>query len=150
MENVDLLNPSGASGWAFHAGARHHLDPKSVRLLLDVIHTSLNSPLLERARRAARSGAGICRELPYVRPVEPSGTGIQEGKIDLLFEEDGAWILVDYKTDEIPRGTADPGAFFRDRYRLQMSEYRAALRDLGIAVKEAYILLARTGDSVEM
>jgi ATP-dependent exoDNAse (exonuclease V) beta subunit len=119
MENADLLNPAGAAGWAFHAGARHNLDSKSISILSDLIHTAMNSPLLERARRAARSGAGICRELPYVRPVAGSGSAIQEGKIDLLFEEDGAWV-------------------------------RAALRDLGIAVKEAHILLARTGDSFEM
>jgi hypothetical protein len=72
-----------------------------------------------------------------------------EGKIDLLFEEDGEWIVVDYKTDRW-KGAADRDALARERYSSQLLDYAAAVRALGktARVRSAWILSARDGDAI--
>ena len=44
-----------------------------------------------------------------------------EGVVDLLFEEDGRWTLVDFKTDDRPTASLDA-------YRRQVALYAAAVR----------------------
>ena len=62
---------------------------------------------------------------------EANGTLLQ-GVIDCAFEEDGAWVLVDYKTDRIQDEKA-----FTQRYALQLDWYARALeRITGKPVKE--------------
>jgi len=75
---------------------------------------------------------------------------IEEGKIDLLFEEAGGWVLVDYKTDALPRGRQNIAGYFRDKYVGQIRAYAEALAALPVKVEAAYLLLARTGDSIEI
>ncbi len=54
---------------------------------------ALKHPLLERARKSK-----LCRrELPILLKLE--GNRILEGVIDLAFEENGCWHMVDFKTD---------------------------------------------------
>jgi ATP-dependent exoDNAse (exonuclease V) beta subunit len=74
--------------------------------------------LLARARRASARGA--CRRESPVACVLPNGT-LVEGIVDLAFEEDGRWTVVDYKTD---RELAAAG---EDRYRLQVALYASAI-----------------------
>jgi ATP-dependent exoDNAse (exonuclease V) beta subunit len=99
---------------------------------------------LERQQLSRAAG------LPYVRPLRLEDQGIEEGKIDLLFEEDGAWVLVDYKTDAVAEEEAGRSAHFAERYSAQLSAYDAALGDMGVGVRSAYILLARTGEAIEV
>jgi ATP-dependent exoDNAse (exonuclease V) beta subunit len=74
--------------------------------------------LLTRARAADERGA--CRRETPVTWVVPGGT-IVEGIVDLAFEEDGAWTVIDYKTDaEID---ADGG----EQYRRQVTLYASAI-----------------------
>jgi len=54
----------------------------------------LSMPLLSRARRAPR----LWRELPLWFP---DGEYLVEGRVDLVFEEDGQLVVVDYKSDAI-------------------------------------------------
>jgi ATP-dependent exoDNAse (exonuclease V) beta subunit len=56
---------------------------------------ALGHPLLARAREAWR--AGRCRRESPISAVEPGG-GILEGVLDLAFEEDEGWTVVDFKT----------------------------------------------------
>jgi len=74
--------------------------------------------LFARARRAAARGA--CRRETPVSLTLEDGT-IAEGFVDLAFEEDGAWVVVDYKTD---REIAVDG---EERYRRQVRVYAAAI-----------------------
>jgi ATP-dependent helicase/nuclease subunit A len=113
-----------------------------------MIHVTLSSNLLERARNSVRSGGRILRELPFVRPL--AGAAIEEGKIDLLFEEEDGWVLVDYKTDWVSTKTDEAEKHFREKYAGQIQEYVGALRALPIKVVTAYLLLARTGASIQM
>ena len=107
----------------------------------------MTSGLLERARTAAHSGGRIIREVPFVRPL---AEGVEEGKIDLLFEEAGGWVLVDYKTDQLPESPDQLDEYFRKRYAGQINEYVEALGSLSIKVQSTYLLLARTGHAVKM
>jgi ATP-dependent exoDNAse (exonuclease V) beta subunit len=70
--------------------------------------------------------------------------------IDLLFEEDGGWVVVDYKTDLPPGEAGKSNQFFRERYAGQMQGYLSAVEALGLKTKAAYLLLARTGESVQI
>ncbi len=76
---------------------------------------ALAHPLM---RRAAKSRA--CRREVFVSLTEDDGA-LVEGVVDLAFEEDGAWVVVDYKTD---RELAADGL---KRYEAQVATYAAAI-----------------------
>lgn len=70
---------------------------------------------------------------------------ILQGVLDSCFVEEGAWVLVDYKTD-----WGDPDTIHA-RYRDQMRWYMRALRDItGQPVKEAWLYLLRRGEAVQV
>jgi len=60
------------------------------------VSAALRHPLLARARAAAARGE--CRRETPVTLMEMDGT-LVEGVVDLAFREEGAWIVVDFKTD---------------------------------------------------
>jgi ATP-dependent helicase/nuclease subunit A len=151
METVPISALGSIPKHAADVALRHKLDSASRLTLEEMISMSLNSDLIRRVQAAYQGGKRIFRELPFVRPVQEAA--IQEGKIDLLFEEFGGWVLVDYKTDRMPedRITAEEiHDFFRDTYAGQIQEYVKALQSLSIKVAAAYLLLARTGESVQI
>jgi len=148
MERVDLWRPECVARCARELDIRYKLDREAAEKLEEMMRLSLSSELLERARAAASSGGRILRELPFVRPLGPAA--IEEGKIDLLFEEPGGWVLVDYKTDWVSNCKEEAEEFFHNRYAGQIREYAEALRTLSLEVVSAYLLLARTGNAVKM
>ena len=83
---------------------------------------ALESDLLQRAARSPR----CFRETPFI--LHRDGNFI-EGRIDLLFEENGAWTLVDYKTDDVAAAEVEKRV---EVYRPQAAVYALALRELGI------------------
>ncbi len=93
---------------------------------------ALGSPIVKRALDSGR----WWRETPVAGPV---GDGIVEGFIDLLFEEEDGFVIVDYKTDAL--GTEDEIERAMARYRLQGGGYALALsRAIGATVKEVSFL----------
>ena len=67
-----------------------------------------------------------------------------QGIIDTAFEEDGEWILVDYKTDRVKSGED-----LIKRYKIQMDLYKEALQRLtGMPVKGSYIYSFRLHDAI--
>ncbi|NWG12039.1 MAG: hypothetical protein HXY20_00715, partial [Acidobacteria bacterium] len=100
--------------------------------------------LIERARTAAACGRRIIRELPLMTATPEAP--FEEMRIDLLIEEPGGWVLIDYKTDDPGDGEEE----IARRYAGQVKRYREALRSLGICVKSGFLLLARTGKAIEM
>ncbi|HTW64231.1 MAG TPA: UvrD-helicase domain-containing protein [Bryobacteraceae bacterium] len=91
------------------------------------VAAALQHPLLERARKS-----GLCRrELPVFLKLQ--GNRILEGVIDLAFEENGCWHIVDFKTD------AEVGPN-RKRYENQLRWYSLALARLNNAAVEAHLL----------
>ena len=96
--------------------------------------------LVDRARtnavvmRALASGR-YWREVPVATPI---GDGALEGIIDLLFEEDDGFVIVDYKTDAL---SDDQTEAAMQRYRLQGGAYALALQKaVGRPVKEVVFL----------
>ena len=88
----------------------------------------------EIVKRAVASGRFL-REVPVA--IGTSG-GSLHGFIDLLFEEDGGYIVVDYKTDSI---SGDEASEAVQRYRMQGGAYAHALQELtGKPVKEVVFL----------
>ncbi len=78
----------------------------------------LTHPILQEAARAAARGA-CRREMPVTFSC-PDGTVI-EGVVDLAFEDEGRWTVVDFKTDiEIGRNGLQT-------YRRQVGFYGAAI-----------------------
>ncbi len=88
---------------------------------------ALRHSLLERARKSK-----VCRrELPILLKLE--GNRILEGFVDLAFEENGCWHIVDFKTD------AEIGSS-RKRYENQLRWYCLALARLNKTPVEGHLL----------
>jgi ATP-dependent helicase/nuclease subunit A len=60
-----------------------------------LVESALGHPLMARAREAWR--AGRCRRESPITSVEPGGL-IVEGVLELAFEDDWGWTVVDFKT----------------------------------------------------
>lgn len=70
-------------------------------------------------------------------------TKILQGVIDLLFEEDGGWVIVDFKTDAFE---ADREGGFVEFYRPQVQKYVEVWGSMfGMRVKEAGLYFTRIG-----
>ncbi len=96
------------------------------------------------------------RELPFNHRVsareligaDTDETMLLQGIIDCCFLEDGQWVLIDYKTDFVPKGKAKQAA---SKHRRQLTLYRNALEALtGAGVKEMYIHFLGIGESVRV
>lgn len=109
------------------------------------------SPLADRMRQSVR----VERELPFsmLYPGQSVYPNLEEGEdlflqgiIDSCFLEEGAWVLVDYKTDRLYKEKD-----FVDRYHVQLELYCQALAKVtGIPVKEAYIYSFRLGKAISL
>ena len=103
------------------------------------VYTFLDSPL----GRQMLSARAVKREWPFVLRTE-EGTIVQ-GVIDCCFLDDGAWILCDYKTDNLGANE------IRERYGGQVSFYARALREItGKPVKKVILYALRAGIEIEV
>jgi ATP-dependent exoDNAse (exonuclease V) beta subunit len=95
------------------------------------VEAALRHPLLDRARAADRKH----REYPVMLRVTMEGDGgrLMEGVVDLAFVEDGAWVVVDFKTDADISGRSD-------QYQRQLQWYAHALSRLTGLPARAYLL----------
>lgn len=107
----------------------------SVRMLVDFFASPLGVRLLASGR--------VEREWAFTfrRSARDGQVQLVQGVIDCCFEEDGQWVLVDYKTDS-PR---DVQAVLH-KHRPQLNVYAdALLRITGMEVKERILYLVRAG-----
>ena len=139
-----LLDPSrtpppSASGAISLAGTE--LDHAGRVEALRLVERLLAHPVVARARAARRRFV----ELPVLfRDGELEGSPLVEGKIDLLFEEDDGWVVVDWKTDRIP--TPAIRAEREALYAPQLASYArsvVAVLGPGTRVKETLLAFAR-------
>jgi ATP-dependent exoDNAse (exonuclease V) beta subunit len=111
--------------------------PGSAEKLEAMVRQCLDHPLMERVKRAKR----LFREVPFSVSLDGN---LVEGKIDLLFEEEGGWVIVDYKTDDVS-GEALEQRF--QSYREQGLWYARAVREAaGCGVKEVAFFFVRSGE----
>lgn len=120
---------------AVSALAEQGLDPALAQAAASQARAVMASGLWQRARASLQ----CLTEVPFEIWFEngPHGQGaptLLRGAIDLVFREDGGWVLVDYKTDRVP--AAGPGSL-AERYRPQVRLYAQCWeRSTGESVKE--------------
>ena len=115
------------------------------------LYKFFNSDLGKRLVNAKR----IERELPFSMlfegkrvydTLEDGENLFLQGIIDTAFEEDGKWVLVDYKTDRVKSGED-----LIKRYKIQVDLYKEALQRLtGMPVKACYIYSFRLHDAISI
>jgi ATP-dependent helicase/nuclease subunit A len=103
------------------------------------VEQALALPVMARARRAAR----VWRELSLWFP---DGAHLVEGVVDLVFEEDGALVVVDYKSDAI---AADQALVQAAHHAPQLQLYgRGLAQAAGVPVRERLVLFTALGRTV--
>ncbi|MHC4777029.1 MAG: UvrD-helicase domain-containing protein [Planctomycetota bacterium] len=122
--------------------ASEGLDADVVRDLLSCLEKTLFSEIF---RRALKSDL-VLRESPILFPGDEGR--LVQGDVDLLFLEGSRWIVVDYKTDRISAGRTS--ADVAKSYRRQIDLYVAGVKQVTGQEARGYVLLARTGDCVEI
>ena len=131
LQSIDL-----ATGADIEAVSRAQAAAEGIadrwREVASLAEAAVESPLV---RRAVASGK-YYRELYVSAPAEGR---LLEGFVDLLFEEDGELVVVDYKTDALEADEDPP-----ERYRLQGGAYAlAAGIAAGRPIKEVSLLFLR-------
>jgi ATP-dependent exoDNAse (exonuclease V) beta subunit len=92
-------------------------EPSEVAAAREVVVRTLAHPVMQAARRAA-SAAACYREAPVTLRLDDGS--LVEGHVDLAFEDEGGFTVVDFKTDRELEGATD-------RYRRQVQIYAAAI-----------------------
>lgn len=77
-----------------------------------------------------------------------------QGIIDLVYEDDSGWVIVDYKTDRYVESEA-PGkeqraVLAKEKHAFQLDSYAAAFEAAGRKVTRKYLYLVRYGEFVEV
>ena len=104
---------------------------------------------------ASEKRGGLFREQPFVMGIPANElketfpaeeTILIQGIIDVLFEEDGGYVILDYKTDRVN----DAEELVR-RYRVQLDFYaRAVTQILGRPVREKLIWSFALGKQIRI
>jgi ATP-dependent exoDNAse (exonuclease V) beta subunit len=115
------------------------LDPDAAGRAADAALRALALPVMERARRSAR----LWREL---RLWFTEGDELVEGVVDLVFEEGGELVVVDYKTDSIAAEQAIQQAA---HHAPQLQLYgRGLVQATGMKLRERIVLFTTTSQAV--
>jgi len=139
LEWVPLGEPERVRGMAEALAPSFGLDESAAARAATAAERALALPVLQRARAATR----VWRELPLWFP---EGAELLEGVIDLVFEEDGALVLVDYKTDGI---AAEQALAQAAHHAPQLQLYgRGLAQALGLPVRERLVLFTTLGQVV--
>ena len=100
--------------------------------LVSIVNALEQDTLKTRLSRAK----SILREVPI--KFKASDNLYYDGNIDLLFEEDDGWVLVDYKTVSVSDKESEEKV--RKKYQAQMAIYSEGLKQLGFKVKDIMIV----------
>jgi ATP-dependent exoDNAse (exonuclease V) beta subunit len=139
LEWVPLDEPERVRGMAEALAPSFGLDAAAADRATRAAERALGLPVMQRARTATR----LWRELPLWFP---DGAELLEGVIDLVFEEDGALVIVDYKTDGI---AAEQALAQAAHHAPQLQLYgRGLAQALGLPVRERLVLFTSTGQVV--
>ncbi len=131
LQTVDLKTGGGLDNIARAQAAAEGVPDRTMEISRLARYALSSVPV----KRAVDSGRWW-REVPVTAPME---RGVIEGFIDLLFEEDDGFVIVDYKTDALRSGDEIEKAM--QRYRLQAGGYALALnKAIGADIKEVSFL----------
>jgi ATP-dependent exoDNAse (exonuclease V) beta subunit len=101
-----------------------------------MVRRTLDLPIIKSARKAQR----VFRDVPVAGTI---ADGRMQARIDLVFEAEKGWRLVDFKTDTSPT----PDAL--DKHTAQMTSYAMTLSHVLKGPIVASVCLVRSGDVVE-
>ena len=130
LQSIDLSTGAGIQARSRAQAAAEGIPDRQEEIARHVA-VALSSDIVKRAVASGR----LWREVPVS---VPTGDGALHGFIDLLFEENDALVIVDYKTDALsPEETADASL----RYRMQGGAYAYAIPQItSKPVKEVVFL----------
>ena len=139
LEDVDAGRAERVRAMAEALAPSFGLDAESADRAAAQVERALSLPVIDRARRASRAW----RELSLWFP---DGAHLVEGIVDLVFEEDGQLVVVDYKSDAI----ADEQALAQAAHHApQLQLYgRGLAQAAGLPVRERLVLFTALGRTV--
>jgi ATP-dependent helicase/nuclease subunit A len=138
LERIDLERPEDAATMAPSVASEFGLAGRDAEIA-QVAQRALASEVIARAKRSER----VLREVAFTAALPEAAEGLAEGRIDLLFVEDGAIVIVDFKTDSVSASQVVERAA---HYHPQALVYAwAAHRATGMPVREVVFLFARPG-----
>lgn len=130
LQTIDLATGEGLDETAAAQATAEGIGDRTGEVA-SLAQVALGSPVV---RRAVASGK-IWREVPVAAPL---GRGAVEGFVDLMFQNNGGLVVVDYKTDALDVSETSDAVH---RYRLQAGTYALALMQVtGLAVNEVVLL----------
>lgn len=144
-------------GIAFHAYVERYSKPKIQEALIQqivtehgienqkdelqkLVTTYLNSDLHDRMQKSKQ----VLKEIPF--SYFQDGI-LYEGYIDLIFEEQEGWTIVDLKTDQITEPQLEERTMF---YSKQLSIYETAMKQVDIKIKDKILYFARLDKIVSL
>ncbi len=131
--DADLL------AWAQTILAENDIDPAHAASALETVSSVTDSDIWRRALNSPMRLTEVPFEM-VLEDVDPPT--LVRGAIDLVFSENGGWVLVDYKTDRV--ATAEGVELLAKTYSPQLDLYSLAWeRCTGESVKEAGLYLTR-------
>ena len=108
------------------------------------LEQELSVQLFEKIGRRMLQSGNVRREWAFNLRLTGQQALLLQGVIDCVFEENGAWVLVDYKTDRV-----DDEQTLVNRYAEQLAWYARALTEItGKPVKERYLYALRVGKAI--
>jgi ATP-dependent exoDNAse (exonuclease V) beta subunit len=135
LERVSLEEGTGIDALCSSVAREYGFSDREDELA-GYVRNALASPVLGRARSSPR----LLRESPFT--VAAPGGGLAEGRIDLLFIEEGQIVVVDFKSDRV--SVAEASTRTHGVYRPQALAYAwAAHRATGLPVREVVFLYVR-------
>jgi ATP-dependent helicase/nuclease subunit A len=139
LEQIDLADADALPRAVAAVAAEHGMSARAGEMER-VARNAMESPCVQRALRSRR----LLREAPFglaLPPIDGGGERFAEGQMDVLFEEDGGLVVVDFKTDDVRPAEVEPRAAL---YRGQALIYaHAAQAATGMPVREVVLLFAR-------
>ncbi len=141
LEELPLDAPGAALALAKVWAPVYGLDDAAAERAAGDVRRTLALTIMERARLSRQ----VWRELPLLLPEDGE---LIEGFADLVFEEQGGFIVVDYKTDAVTDAQAlDQAA----HHAPQLRAYgRALALATGVSVKERHVILTAIGRAVQV
>jgi ATP-dependent helicase/nuclease subunit A len=136
---LEECTPQAVSAMATALAPSLGLGPDAAARAAETASRVLALPLLDRARAARR----VFRELVVWFP---EGGELLEGVVDLVFEEDGGLVVVDYKTDHIaPDQAIEQAAHHAPQLQLYG---RGLAQATGMKVAERLVLFTSLGRAI--
>ena len=133
LQTAARATPGNLDAAAVSALRTAELEPALAAEAVAVVRRVMGSDLWRRAQSARQ----LLTEVPFTvcRPADDGA--VVRGVIDLAFEEEGGWVLVDYKTDRVSEDKAES---LLATYRPQLEAYAACwtectgrpVRELGL------------------